>query len=226
MSRWALVHLAVAPNESQHQTQRHKAQRGAASAWQIVCIHVTDSDQTNRSEKYHGGLGIPKIERKCQQSWRKREISQTRSPDVRATNKRGSIMWSQEGPLLCMWKYQITITFTRLLEAWVALFEQKQHIMFWVYWCCLLVLWSVCRTNGLCSSKPERMKWHHLMFVHLCDSVEADSAQLWRVTMLRVKVNIHGEFHEIPPVSCRWIPHGHVSYLLIGFDDRLLILSS
>lgn len=103
------------PNDSPHQTEDTKP--SMASGWQIVCIHPTDSDQTNRSKKYHGGLRIPKIERKCQQSWRKKDISQTLRPDVRATNKGGSIIWSQEGPLVCMWKYQMTITFARLLEA-------------------------------------------------------------------------------------------------------------
>ena len=33
------------------------------------------------------------------------------------------------------------------------------------YGWCLLVLRSVCRTNGVCGSILEKMKWHHLMFV-------------------------------------------------------------
>lgn len=187
---WALVHWAKAPNDSPHQTKDTKP--SMATAWQIVCIHVTDSDQTNRSKKYHGGLRIPKIERKCQQSRKKN--SQTLRPDVRATNKRGSIIWSQEGPVFCMWKYQITITFTRILEAWVALFEQKQHIMVWGIDAVCLFCGQFAELMGF-TVQNER-EWNGAIWClsRLCGRV-GDSAQSKRATMWRVKVNNHDGFH-------------------------------
>lgn len=121
-------------------------------------------------------------------------ISQTLRPDVRATNKRGSIIWSQEGPVFCMWKYQITITFTRILEAWVALFEQEQHIMVWGIDAVCLFCGQFAELMGF-TVQNER-EWNGAIWClsRLCDSV-GDSAQSKRATMWRVKVNNHGEFH-------------------------------
>lgn len=42
----------------------------------------------DRFGKYHGSLGIFKIERKRQQSWEKKENSQTLAPDVRTGRKK------------------------------------------------------------------------------------------------------------------------------------------
>lgn len=74
----------------------------------------------DRFGKYHRSLGIFKIERKRQQSWEKKENSQTLAPDVRTgRKKRGekSIPWPQERATVAYVKYQITITFTSLPEA-------------------------------------------------------------------------------------------------------------
>lgn len=75
----------------------------------------------DRFGKYHRSLRIFKIERKRQQSWEKKQNSQTLAPDVttgrRKKGGKKSILWPQERATVAYVKYQITITFTSLPEA-------------------------------------------------------------------------------------------------------------
>lgn len=80
--------------------------------------------------------------------------------------KRKSIPWPQEGATVVYVKDQITITFTRLLQAYGSIiWAETTYYRAAGYGRCLLVSWSFCRTNGVCHSILEKMKWHHLLFV-------------------------------------------------------------